>query len=66
MIEQKLEDVYVRLSADYLDEMTTLFSLEGFDKNIDPETVAVVRSRVNTYLKTWILPKIEKVIDELK
>ncbi len=51
-IRQYLEVVQERLSANHLDTHTTLFDLEGFDKKIDPETVEVIRERVQIYLES--------------
>jgi len=63
---QWLEDVQEHLSTDYLDNRTGLFSSEGFDKRIDPETVAIIRQRINLYLESWVRPNLGKAIDELK
>ncbi len=65
-IRQYLEVVQERLSANHLDTHTTLFDLEGFDKKIDPETVEVIRERVQIYLESWVRPNLERAINELK
>ena len=65
-MKQWLEEVQEKISADHLDNMTNIFDLEGFDKKIDPQTVEVIRERVNIYLGSWVRPLLEKSIDELK
>lgn len=35
-------------------------------KKIDPQTVEVVRKRLNIYLESWVRPLLEKSIDKLK
>ena len=65
-VKQYPEVVQERVSADHLNSRTTLFDLEGFDKNIDPETVEVIRKRVQIYLESWVRPNLEKAINELK
>ena len=65
-IRQYLEVVQERLSENHLDTHTTLFDLEGFDKKIDPETVEVIRERVQIYLESWVRPNLERAINELK
>lgn len=64
--KQWLEEVQEHLSTYYLDKHTGLFNLEGFDKRIDPETVAIIRQRINLYLESWVRPNLERAIDELK
>lgn len=65
-MKQWLEEVQEKISADHLDNMTNIFDLEGFDKKIDPQTVEVIRERLNIYLGSWVRPLLEKSIDELK
>lgn len=65
-MKQWLEEVQEKISADHLDNMTNIFDLEGFDKRIDPQTVEVIRERLNIYLGSWVRPLLEKSIDELK
>lgn len=65
-MKQWLEEVQEKISADHLDNLTNIFDLEGFDKKIDPQTVEVIRERLNIYLGSWVRPLLEKSIEELK
>lgn len=64
--KQWLEEVQERLSTDHLDNHTNLFDLVGISEKIDPQTVEIIRRRVNIYLESWIRPNLERAIDELK
>lgn len=64
--KQWLEEVQERLSTDHLDNHTSLFDLVGIGEEIDPQTVEIIRRRVNIYLESWIRPNLERAIDELK
>lgn len=65
-MKQWLEEAQEKISADHLDNLTNIFDLEGFDKKIDPQTVEVIRERLNIYLGSWVRPLLEKSIDDLK
>lgn len=65
-MKQWLEEAQEKISADHLDNLTNIFDLEGFDKKIDPQTVEVIRERLNIYLGSWVRPLLEKSIEELK
>ena len=65
-MKQWLEEVQEKITTDHLDNLTNIFDLEGFDKRIDPQTVEVIRERLNIYLGSWVRPLLEKSIDELK